>query len=263
MILALSVGTLMAAAGLIWAGGAGRRSFVTHGSAGVTRSDGAGPLAALAPVSWWSRHWRRDRAAEAALWVTLVRRLAALLHAGRSPATVFGQASRATGQGPANPTAAWIERLCRDVHAASELGVPVSATLGRIAHSTPDVSDHELARWARSVSVQLAACWEISERSGASLAKTLNGLAESVESQIDAQAARESALAGPRATVRVLAWLPVLALGLGMLMGTDPITTLVTTYWGRIALIAGAVLTVAGRWWTRQLMRHAEGVDGP
>ena len=156
-----------------------------------------------------------------------------------------------------------IDRLCGEVHAASELGVPVSVTLGRLAHTAPDVSDHELARWARSASVQLAACWEISERSGASLSKTLHGLADSVESQIDAQAARESALAGPRATVRVLAWLPVLALGLGMLMGTDPITTLITTPWGRIALVAGAVLTVAGRLWTRQLMRHAEGVDGP
>ncbi|MCT1801745.1 type II secretion system F family protein [Kocuria carniphila] len=263
MILALSVGSLIAAAGLMWAGGAGSRALVVH-SVGVARShDPERQRTSLATMSFASRHWRRDRAAEAAQWVTLIRRLAALLNAGRSPSLVFGQASRATSQSPANPTAAWIERLCRDVHAASELGVPASVTLGRIAQSTPDVSDHELARWARSVSVQLAACWEISERSGASLSKTLNGLADSVESQIDAQAARDSALAGPRATVRVLAWLPVLALGLGMLMGTDPITTLITTPWGRIALIAGAVLTVAGRLWTRQLMRHAEGVDGP
>lgn len=262
MILALSVGTIIAAAGLLWAGGTGSRVLATHGAAG-TGHNGDHPRSSRNSTSFMARHWRRNRVVEAALWVTLVRRLAALLNAGRTPSAVFGQASRAVGQGPANPTAVWIDRLCREVHAASELGVPVSVTLGRIAHTTPDVSDHELARWARSVSVQLAACWEISERSGASLSKTLNGLGDSAESQIDAQAARESALAGPRATVRVLAWLPVLALGLGMLMGTDPITTLITTPWGRIALIAGAVLTVAGRLWTRQLMRHAEGVDGP
>lgn len=263
MILALSVGSLVAAAGLIWAGGTGNRTLINHGAA-ATRSQeeerGGTPLDAM---SFVSRRWRRDRASEAAQWVTLVRRLAALLSAGRSPSLVFGHVCRATGQSHANPTAGWIDRLCREVHAASELGVPVSVTLGRVAHTAPDVSDHELARWARSACAQLAACWEISERSGASLSKTLHGLADSMESQIDAQAARASALAGPRATVRVLAWLPVLALGLGILMGTDPITTLITTPWGRTALVAGAVLTVAGRFWTRQLMRHAEGVDGP
>ncbi|WP_431813482.1 type II secretion system F family protein [Kocuria sp. cx-455] len=263
MILTLAVGILVAAAGLIWAGGTGDRALVHHGAAVARNHHRAHGGTTLALRSFVSRRWRRDRAAEAAQWVTLVRRLAALLSAGRSPSLVFGHASRATGHSHANPTAVWIDRLCREVHAASELGVPASGTLGRVAHTAPDVSDHELARWARSASMQLAACWEISERSGASLSKTLHGLADSVESQIDAQAARESALAGPRATVRVLAWLPVLALGLGMLMGTDPITTLITTPWGRIALVVGAVLTVAGRLWTRQLMRHAEGVDGP
>ncbi|WP_312394998.1 type II secretion system F family protein [Kocuria sp.] len=263
MIFALSAGTLVAAAGLIWAGGTGRGMLVNRGAAAARSDDKARGGAPPALRSFVARRWRRDRAAEAAQWVTLIRRLAALLHAGRSPSLVFSHASRTTAQPHANPTAGWIDRLCGEVHAASELGVPVSVTLGRVAHTAPDVSDHELARWARSASVQLAACWEISERSGASLSKTLHGLADSVESQIDAQAARESALAGPRATVRVLAWLPVLALGLGMLMGTDPITTLITTPWGRIALVAGAVLTVAGRLWTRQLMRHAEGVDGP
>ena len=262
MILALAVGACVAAAGLVWAGGCGTRVLM---HSGATAKDGReGPTTSSRRVAsrWW-RAWRRDRAAETARWVTLVRRLAALLNAGRSPSTVFGEASRSSGHQFTDATQAWIDQLCRDVHAAAELGVPVSTSLRRSADSSPGGSDSELARWASSVTAQLAACWDISERSGASLATSLSGLANSVESQIDARAARDSALAGPRATVRVLAWLPVLALGLGMLMGTDPITTLITTPGGRVALVAGAVLTVAGRLWTRQLMRHAEAVDGP
>lgn len=265
--LAASVGALVATAGLIWAGGgAGRAVIRRAGLASPPTHDT--PAWRPRCVAFLSRHVRRDRAAEAAQWVVLIRRLVALLNAGRGPAVVFGHVVRTTTrQRPAGrrstPTAAWIDHVCAQVHAAAHVGMPVSVTLGRLARATPDTSDRELAHWARSVSTQLAACWEISERSGASLSRALTGLADSVESQLDARAARESALAGPRATVRVLAWLPVLALGLGTLMGTDPVTTLITTPWGRVALAAGAVLTVVGKIWTRQLLRHAEAVDGP
>ena len=258
MTVALLAGTLVAAALLCWTGSPGRR-ILTAGGVPAAKA-WAGRARGYEGVL--SRHRRRDRAAEAALWITWLRRLAALLQAGRSPATVFHHASRPAGSVAPTPTAAWLDRLCRETHAAAQLGIPVSTTLGRLARSSPRLGDRGLDRWARSVSVQLAACWEISERSGASLGRTLVGLADSVESQIDAQAARDSALAGPRVTVRVLAWLPVLALGLGSLMGTAPVTTLLTTAWGRVALVAGAALTVAGRVWTRQLLRHAEAEDG-
>ncbi|WP_243635558.1 type II secretion system F family protein [Kocuria tytonicola] len=204
--------------------------------------------------------WRRDRAAEAMQWVTAVRRLAALLHAGRAPAAVFGELAPAAAG--SDPTRRWIARVCREVAAAAQVGVPVSTALAQFARRPAPVGDRMLSATARSVCAQLAACWEISERSGASLAQTLSGVAQSLESQLDAQAARESALAGPRVTVRTLSWLPVLALGLGVLMGTDPVTTLLTTVWGRVALAAGAALSIAGRLWTRTLMHRAEAVTG-
>ncbi|WP_199712174.1 type II secretion system F family protein [Kocuria tytonis] len=247
-------GALIMAALLVWSGSAG--------AAGRLRALGAGgPPGVERPPSGFRARWRRrDRAAEAMQWVTLVRRLAALLTAGRAPATVFGEVSAASGG--TGPTGRWITRVCGDVHAAAQVGVPVSAGLARFAGGPAPVGDRLLSATARSVCAQLSACWEISERSGASLAQTLSGVAGSLESQLDAQAARESALAGPRVTVRTLSWLPVLALGLGMLMGTDPVTTLLTTAWGRVALVAGAGLTIAGRLWTRTLMHRAEAVSG-
>ena len=52
----------------------------------------------------------------------------------------------------------------------------------------------------------------------------------------------------------------MLGIALGMLMGVDPLRTLFTTPWGAAALVAGAVLTVLGRAWTRALIGRAEAV---
>ncbi|MCT1615698.1 hypothetical protein GKZ75_10260 [Kocuria indica] len=256
MMAAVLVFVLTAAALLVWSGGGtrgGRLAVLARRPGG--NDDGGGAARSREPGAF-ARWRRRDRAAEAMQWVTVVRRLAALLKAGRAPARVFGELPAvSTGSGP---TGRWITRMCGDVHAAAQVGIPVSVSLTRFASAPVPVGDRALAAIARSVCAQLAACWEISERSGASLGRTLSGVAESLESQLDAQAARDSALAGPRVTVRTLSWLPVLALGLGVLMGTDPISTLLTTWWGRIALTAGAALSIAGRLWTRTLMHRAE-----
>ena len=255
MTAAVLAGALVLAALLLGSGAAAPAGRLR--SAGVLSPPRAGATPRPRLLARWRR---RDRATEAMRWVTTVRRLAALLHAGRAPSTVFAEIS--PGATATDPTSRWIARVCQEVHAAALVGIPVSATLGQFARRPAPVWDRVLGATARSVCAQLAACWEISERSGSSLAQTLSGVAESLESQLDAQAARESALAGPRVTVRTLSWLPVLALGLGVLMGTDPVTTLLTTVWGRIALAAGAGLSIAGRLWTRSLMHRAEAVNG-
>lgn len=87
-------------------------------------------------------------------------------------------------------------------------------------------------------------------------------MAEAAEADLDADAARETALAGAKATVRILSWLPVLALGLGMLIGADPVRTLLTTPWGITAGVLGAVLTIVGRVWTRRMVHQAEAASG-
>ena len=213
MMLAFLLFVLTAAALLVWSSGGARggslavpahRSGDDDADGGAERSVGTGVFA---------RWRRRDRAAEAMQWVTVVRRLAALLQAGRAPARVFGELPAvSTGSGP---TGRWIARMCGDVHAAAQVGIPVSASLTRFASAPVPAGDRAHAATARSECAQLAA-------------------------------------------VRTLAWLPVLALGLGVLMGTDPITTLLTTWWGRLALAAGAALSIAGRLWTRALMHRAE-----
>jgi tight adherence protein B len=79
----------------------------------------------------------------------------------------------------------------------------------------------------------------------------------------DADAARQTALAGPKATVSLLTWLPLMGLGLGIALGVDPLAILLGTPWGLAALAAGAGLTVAGRVWSARLVAAAAGAGVP
>lgn len=112
----------------------------------------------------------------------------------------------------------------------------------------------ELAVWW-----ELAACLEVSEASGAPVASVLSRLATGLESELDAAALRRTALAGPRATSRLLNWLPLLGLLLGMVLGADPVAVLLGTTVGWWCLGGGAVLLVLGRWWSKRLLTSAEG----
>jgi tight adherence protein B len=91
------------------------------------------------------------------------------------------------------------------------------------------------------------------------LADVLARFAAQLEAEDDAEAARQSAFAGPRATVRLLSWLPVLGLGLGVALGVDPLGILLGEPAGFAALVAGVALTAAGRIWSAKLVRSATG----
>lgn len=209
---------------------------------------------ALLPVS------RTAIAAESAEWVVWIRQLAALLQVGRTSASAFSVAAQSLAQSPhRTATGQRIEAVSTTVAHASVIGKTPSATLRSLAH-TPVSAASALRRIESKVLSDLSTCWEVSERTGAPLAALLEGLAEATEADLDAQAARETALAGSRATVRILSWLPVLALGLGVLIGADPVRTLLTTPWGIAAGAAGAVLTIVGRMWTGHLVHRAESV---
>ena len=104
---------------------------------------------------------------------------------------------------------------------------------------------------------ELAACFDTAEASGCPLADVLARFAAHLETEDDAEAARQTALAGPRATVRLLTWLPLSGLALGLLLGVDPVATLLGNPWGLAALAAGVALTAVGRLWSSRLVRAA------
>ncbi|HVQ87310.1 MAG TPA: hypothetical protein VMT88_03915 [Actinomycetes bacterium] len=101
---------------------------------------------------------------------------------------------------------------------------------------------------------RVAACWQVAELSGSGLADGLSYVVESMLHEREVAAEIEGQLAGPRATVRLLTTLPVLALVLGESLGADPLQILLTTAQGWLCLALGlALATLGARWVNRQI----------
>lgn len=140
------------------------------------------------------------------------------------------------------------------VRAAAFRGSPVSEAIRGSVETAFSRNGREARIWC-----ELAACFDIAEASGCPLADVLARFAAQLEAEDDAEAARQTALAGPKATVSLLTWLPLMGLGLGMALGVDPLSVLIGTPPGMAALLAGVALTVAGRIWSARLVRGAAG----
>ncbi|MDM7990197.1 hypothetical protein [Arthrobacter sp. zg-Y877] len=98
----------------------------------------------------------------------------------------------------------------------------------------------------------------MSERSGAPLSAVLARYAGQLDAARDASADRDAALAGPRATVRLLTWLPAGGMLLGYLLGGNPLHVLAATPLGWAAAVAGGGFWLAGRLWSARLVREAQ-----
>jgi len=109
---------------------------------------------------------------------------------------------------------------------------------------------------AESAAVQrLHWCLQISQQSGASLAEVLERLAEDLESALVAQQSFDAAMAGPRATTKLLTWLPLVGFCFGLLVGIDVIGTLISSWAAQLSVGIGAALWIANRVWCQRLMR--------
>lgn len=121
-----------------------------------------------------------------------------------------------------------------------------------------DEGEHRLQPHSRERMRDLSLSLRMSENAGAPLATSLERAAEHAEERIDAFLGRQSALAAPSATGRILSWLPLIGLGLGMLMGSDPLGVLTGSVAGALAGLLGLALALIGRRWTARLVRRAE-----
>ncbi len=152
----------------------------------------------------------------------------------------------------APPTQAWSRALGRPaVTVDALLALTTPAHRWRVRRSVAGPA----AQRARAV----VAAAHLSEGLGAPLAGVLDRIAEAVAADEEAEGERRAALAGPRATAQVLAWLPVLGVGLGMLLGADPVRVVLSGGLGTTAALLGVLLVVLGRWWTAALLRRAGG----
>ncbi|MFV0457670.1 MAG: type II secretion system F family protein [Actinomycetales bacterium] len=106
-----------------------------------------------------------------------------------------------------------------------------------------------------SVHPGLAATLIVVQRCGAPAADTLEHLAEAMADDADADAAVRAVAAGPRATARLLALLPVFGMAFGIALGMNPLEVLVGTGLGRVCLVVGVLLAGISWRWSARLVR--------
>lgn len=98
---------------------------------------------------------------------------------------------------------------------------------------------------------------------GAPLADMLDGCAAGILAAQEAEVARSLALAGPIASARLLAAMPLVGLCLGVLVGADPVGQLLGGGLGTAAGGAGVLAAGAGAAWSRALVRRARRAEDP
>lgn len=167
-----------------------------------------------------------------------VHRLAVLLAAGLEP----GAALRLLdGAGP----------LAAAVEAVSPLEVP--ELLVAASASEPDATRRG---WRL-----LAVSWAVATEMGAPLAGVLERSAETLRALADADRQVDLALAGPLATARIVALLPLAGIGLALLIGADPIGVVLGTVPGAVSAALGTAALAVGIRWTRRLAAAARVAD--
>ncbi|MHA7283371.1 type II secretion system F family protein [Arthrobacter sp. TMS2-4] len=188
-----------------------------------------------------------------------VHQLAGLLRAGRPPHVLWEDMERVHADGR-TAFAGTVLPVIATARRAAELGLSVPDALRQGLHAGPGTSrggrtsTHVDRMW-----VDLAGCLIVAERSGAPLAGILEQYAAQLDAQLDSLAARETALAGPRATVVLLAWLPAVGLILAFALGVNPLEVLLGSALGRLVLATGILLMLAARLWSRRLVGRVDG----
>ncbi|MER5628536.1 type II secretion system F family protein [Streptosporangium sp. NPDC002544] len=211
------------------------------GTARLGRLRRRGPVASPSLRERFAAHSRPSR--RAAAWrvasIELCQGLAAELAAGRAAGDALARAVRAAGF--PDPEA------LRPLVAAARDGGDVPAALLAVA---PERGGEAFRA--------LAACWKVSVTAGAGLAVLVDRVAASLR---EAQSHRQDVaaqLAGPRATARLLAGLPILGLLMAAGLGMRPLHFLFGGPAGAGCLVAGLALDAGGLWWTRCLVARAQ-----
>ncbi|MGZ8804678.1 MAG: type II secretion system F family protein [Microbacterium sp.] len=189
----------------------------------------------------------------AAIADTLLR-LAVLLQAGIAPARAWSYLAESGDDAAA--------RVC----AAAERGAPLPDAIK--AGADPDRIEVRRRR-PRGEVVDLddewrdvAAAWSVATGVGAPLAESLRALAVALR---DAQEAADDirvALAEPVGTAKLMAWLPVVAVLLGVALGFDTLGTLLGSPIGIGCLAVGVALIIGAHRWNAALVRRARADGG-
>ncbi len=222
---------------------------------------GAGPtLALLAVVATVRPITKRVqiRAAEratSAATIELLRAVAAELRAGRLGGVAFAVAAEAAPEP--------LRSLVRPAAAVARRGdvTDLADALGTVVAPVSGASRRSKLRGSEGLA-RLVACWRVAAASGATLAPAIDRVADGLQDDVELRRALTAALAGPRATVRVLAALPLVGLLLATAVGAQPVAFLLGSCAGFGCLAAAGLFDAAGIGWARRIARRAQYRSG-
>lgn len=243
-LVALALLALTAAVGISWPTSSRvSRIAVTAREADSTAMAGGSRFANFEKLA-------RHRLAAVKVW--LVRRRT--YERRRSAAIEFlGALSAELGVG--QPLAIAFERAAASIPVTI---CPLSRAAARMGGDLADALRQDAERERLPSLRALAALWRVSEESGASLAAAVGRLAQSQLASEEIRGTLQAELAGPKATAKVLAGLPILGLLLGSSLGGDPIGWLTGSIWGVAVLVVGIALESLGIFWVLRMMRAVE-----
>lgn len=190
-------------------------------------------------VTLWMRSSRnrlqRRRAAESAALQGALDVLVGELRVGAHPVAAFGVA--------AGEVDGAVAASVRAVAARARLGADVAAGL----HS---VSRRSLlpAHWRR-----LAVCWQLAQDHGLAIATLMQTAQRDIVERERFSAKVDAGMTGARTTAAVLAGLPLLGVGLGELIGADPVSFLLSSAVGGWILVIGVTLACSGLLWSDRI----------
>lgn len=190
-------------------------------------------------VTLWMRRRRhvrvRRRAAESAALQAALDVLVGELRVGVHPVAAFDAAA-------AEVDGVVAESL-RAVAARARLGADVAAGLHSVSGSSVMP-----AHWRR-----LAVCWQLAQDHGLAIATLMQTAQRDIVERERFSARVDAGMTGARTTAAVLAGLPLLGIGLGELIGAEPVRFLLSRGVGGWLLIIGASLACAGLLWSDRI----------
>jgi tight adherence protein B len=131
----------------------------------------------------------------------------------------------------------------RAVAARARLGADVAAGLRAVAgYSTVP------SYWER-----LSVCWLLAQTQGLAIVALVRAAQRDIVERERFDSGVTAGMAGARATAAILAGLPVLGVGLGHLIGAEPLQFLLSGGVGGWLLLIGVTLACAGLWWSDRI----------
>jgi tight adherence protein B len=183
-----------------------------------------------------------------------VLKLAVLLQAGVAPARAWTHLAEAGDEEAA--------RVCAAVARGAPLATAIAGAVPpkpspRGGRAAAAAAEAHRAQWG-----DVSAAWQVATAVGAPLAESLRAMATALRDGQEAADDVRVALAEPAATAKLLGWLPLVAVVLGVALGFDTFGTLLGNPIGIACLALGGALILGAQRWNAALVRRARPAAG-